>query len=408
MNHKVRKRKKKEHQRKITKCIYCGNSSDLTEEHAWPQSLRSKNTHHHKLKLLCKDCNSNFGSDIDYVFSRGTKIAYIQNCVEKRDPRFYYQKTVGGKSFYELTCFEEYKGLILRVQRDKNNNITPLKPQISITYSNSKQNCEEIIRSNFNNFLKHNDTFAKTLWFSSNNYIKLYNNTLLLLSGLSQKYFNRPELLYKEIRVFLKSLKHICINGFFDADIDEVADWNQCVLNHVPDDVNISTMLHDFSLKKENIKLNYQPIVIGFEDLKIELYRAIAKIAFHCFLNSHRYIDPYHWRFDRIKEFIKGKNIEHILESPYRNQNIYEWPETNQSGVIVDKNQKDSHVLRFSQNSSEITCQLILFPNLSIEPTIFDIYIAGDGFTKRGKREKRSWKTITIPFNLENSHFLRR
>ena len=32
----------------------------------------------------------------------------------------------------------------MRVQRDKNNNITPLKPQISITYSNSKQDCEEI------------------------------------------------------------------------------------------------------------------------------------------------------------------------------------------------------------------------------------------------------------------------
>ena len=71
-----------------------------------------------------------------------------------------------------------------------------------------------------------------------------------MLSGLSQKYFNRPELLYKEIRVFLKSPKHICINGFFDADIDAVADWNQCILNHVPNDVNISTVLHDFSFKK--------------------------------------------------------------------------------------------------------------------------------------------------------------
>ena len=148
--------------------------------------------------------------------------------------------------------------------------------------------------------------------------------------------------------------------------------------------------------------------LIGFEDLKIKLYRAIAKTAFHCFLNWNRYIDPYHERFDRIKEFIKGKNIEHILESQHLNQNIYEWPETNQDGLIFDKNQKDSHVLRFYQDSNEITCQLILFPNLSIEPTIFDIYIAGDGFTKRGKRKKRSWETKTIPFNLENSHFLRK
>ena len=38
-----------------------------------------------------------------------------------------------------------------------------------------------------------------------------------------------------------------------------------------------------FHLKKENIKLNYQPIVISFEDLKVELYQAIAKTAFHCF-----------------------------------------------------------------------------------------------------------------------------
>ena len=100
--------------------------------------------------------------------------------------------------------------------------------------------------------------------------------------------------------------------------------------------------------------------------------RAIAKLAFHCYLYHYPTMTGHETVFRSIKDFIyhnKGTQQDFIIPINIRYENIG-YPTT-----------KHYHLVRFFVKKNNIGCQIDLFTGLLVGPFSYNIVLSGDPYS---------------------------
>ncbi len=152
----------------------------------------------------------------------------------------------------------------------------------------------------------------------------------------------------------------------------------------------------------------FTPKIVIAADKKAQLFigRAIAKIAFHCFLYHYSKFSGHELIFNNIKAYIEGKYDSHGAISR-EFVTAAEVPEN-----YVYSSNRHLHIIRFYVHEDNITCQIAFFTGLLIEPFSdkttepfgSEITLAGNPDNAR----LSPYREVSIPFYVHGkSHFKR-
>ena len=119
--------------------------------------------------------------------------------------------------------------------------------------------------------------------------------------------------------------------------------------------------------------LNPEPVehrieVRADQDAIPHFARAIAKVAFHCFLFHYREFSGHEPMFNDIKEFIH-------TGSP--NKFVNPWPHSDSDDLVYRSNAHRHHIVFFRKDGF-IGCKIEFFTGLLIQPFSFQIALAGN------------------------------
>lgn len=364
-------------------CIYCKENKPLNREHAFPDSLRQQNTPGWIIdNHLCKKCNSDLGK-LDVVLTQRSGIAFLFDLIQREHEREnksvyaspYHKMNSGVKPIRMLFPNPVYDDLIvLHEPYSMNMNhqvnhfgMNALQPQMILTQCRDGQTYREVIEENHRKF--HDKSLRNDNWYiqdREDDVYCLFGNTYIFPPEAAHRYSNRFDELkskfmtdYSHTRYVLRVIFPEEGRGkqkFFDF-FHKIQDATKTV---IPEDKNLPREV-------------FRTTIAGIMDNNAELlfYRAIAKLAFHCFLYHHHNYTGHETMFNPIKNFIsRGSGIpSKFVRSVVAHENIKNF---------VYKDTEHQHFFGFFINDKNIGCQVDLFSGLMIDTFSYNIVLAGD------------------------------
>lgn len=367
---------------KIGKCIYCKSETSLNREHAFPDSLRQRNTPEWIIdNHLCEKCNSDLG-ELDVVLTQRSIIAFLFDLIQREREQEnnsvhaspYHKINRGVKPLRMLFPNPVYDDLIVLHEPDRMNHqanylgVIALQPQIILTQYRDGQTYREVVEENNRKY----DTkkLRNDKWYThdqEDDVFCLFENTHIFPPKTAHRYLNSVDAFkskfmtdYPHTRYNLQVISPEEGKGIekFHAFFNAIHAETKLM---IPEDKNLP------------IEVFRKPItVIMDNNAELLFFRAIAKLAFHCFLYHNPDYIGHETKFNPIKNFISRGS-----DKP---SSFVMGAETNEE--IANRVYKDTehhkHYFGFFIKNNNIGCQIDLFTGLTSPPFSFSIVLAGD------------------------------
>ena len=382
------------------KCIYCKKENDFSREHAFPKSLLDKRligTEHEWIidTHVCKPCNNGELSKLDAVLAKRSHIAVIYDQIQREfqnKPQTVheslYHKPMCGINPVRLFCPNHLYDNHILMHDEK---IIALVPQMILTQYTEGQTAAEIVAENYEKFkATSSDEEFITPYDEQESVYCISGNTYLFAPQATWHFFSR-----------VSEFKSLFINDFPHTRYD------LRILFPEEDQYLSSAQAFYESLQGDEKKvieaakfLDAKPreqVIQAIVGRKVESYvtRALAKIAFHCFLYHYRRcgVSGRESMFDDIREFIyRGNGNPNRFVSVGRDSAVYSPSEP-------------SHHIGFFVKDGDIGCRIDLFRDLSIKPFSHNIVLAGDP----DNSTPSCHRAVSLPFYVHpTSQFKRR
>ena len=349
---------------KIGKCIYCKAETSLNREHAFPNSLRQRNTPEWIIdNHLCEKCNSDLG-ELDVVLTQRSIIAFLFDLIQREREEEnnsvhappYHKINRGVKPLRMLFPNPVYDDLIVLHEPDSMNHqanylgVIALQPQMILTQYRDGQTYREVVEENNRKY----DTkkLRNDNWYThdeEDDVFCLFGNTHIFPPKTAHRYLNTVDAFkskfmtdYPHTRYDLRVISPEVGRGeqkfidFFNALQGESKQM-------IAEDKNLP------------IEVFRKPITaIMDNNAELLFCRAIAKLAFHCFLYHNPDYTGHETKFNPIKNFItrgSGKPSR-FVKGAEENEEVT----NNVHGYMGHQ-----HFLRYFKKNNNIGCQIDLF-----------------------------------------------
>ena len=407
------------------KCIYCRKIKELNKEHAFPKTLLQKCTVLDKcapewvIHKLCVECNGKL-SKLDDILATKGPMAFIwkriksewdpDNMSDDRDSVFYNAGTYGIRPMNLVYPDPLYGGLIIlheeTVTRTSSFFPTLLGrakvPQMVLIQYAEGQTAEQIIRENSNKWASGEISVTES--DECDGVHCIFGNTYVFAPEATKYFMGGTDKEREFVSKFMKKRDHMRfdLRALFPDNLGDAGKLNGfCTRLRASIKVEIGA-------KRFEPKESTENYVMVAADKKAILYieRAIAKIAFHCFLYHYSKFSGHEPIFDDIKAFISIKNSQ---------------PETIREEIVtgagvgmnyLSSSNEHFHVLHFYVHDDNIICQIAFFTGLwldpfntgTLEPLAFEIILAGNSDKARlGNLEEKC-----VPFYVHGKSQLKR
>lgn len=409
------------------KCIYCKEIKELNEEHAFPQFLLQKCAPLNKcapewvIRKLCVECNGSKLGKLDDTLATKSPMGFIwriiksewqagENC-KSQNTTFYNARGFDGilpvRLFYP-DCF--YDNLI--VLHEEMGTSTPdffptllgraRVPQMIVICYNEEQTAEDVVAKNFEKWVSREMSIEE-----DDEYKGVYNindNSYVFDPQAVKSLIANPDREREYVAKFMKKRENIRVDlrVLFPDNRNDAGQLEGFCRRF-----SASTM-EEFEAKRFEPKEATENYVMVAADKKAIPYskRAIAKIAFHCFLYWHPEFNGDEPIFEGIRTFISENGNHQTLNG-----------EDFMTGLSVPSNyfwpsNEHFHILRFLVHDDNIICQIVFFTGLWLnpscseipEPLACEIILAGDSEKAQlGNPEERR-----IPFYVHGKSQLKR
>ena len=365
------------------KCIYCKKQNDFNREHAFPKSLldeRLRGTKHEWIiyKHLCTKCNSNL-SKLDVALTKRSPLAFVWNQIQNEignttqtlHSSIYHKKAAGINPLGLFFPDPYYDNLIVLHESSAIsgnasaplNSATALRPQIVLTQCPQGKSVEEVIAENCVRFkatglevdrVPNSDKYGEVLC--------IFGNTYIFPPKTSERFFRRiPEFKAKFTRDFPYSQELRVIfpeEGKYQQGAEDLYNSFEAETKKITEGErfpNLDPVEHVIEVKADRSAM---PAVA----------RAVAKVAFHCFLFHYPQFSGHESILKEIKEFI-------YFGSP--NKFVVQLKHSNAEDLVYESNEH-RHYIVFFLKGENIGCRLDLFTGLSTEPFSYQVTLAGD------------------------------
>ena len=408
------------------KCIYCKKIKKLNEEHAFPKSLLhncaplNARAPEWTIEKLCEDCNRALGILDDTIVTK-SPMAFIwriiksewqtgENC-KSQNTTFYNAKGYDGilpvRLFYPDYFYDN-----LIVLHEEMGTSAPgffptllgraRVPQMIVISYNEEQSAEQVISKNVQKWvsgempIEEDDEYDGVYSISDNSYVFDPQATKYFIASRDRerkfvaKFMKKRENVRFDLRVLFPDNRNDA--GQLEAFCKRLG----------------AKTIEVFESRSFEPKESTENYVMVAADKKAILYieRAIAKIAFHCFLYHYSKFSGHEPIFDDIKAFISIKNSQ---------------PETIREEIVtgagvgmnyLSSSNEHFHVLHFYVHDDNIICQIAFFTGLwldpfntgTLEPLAFEIILAGNSDKARlGNLEEKC-----VPFYVHGKSQLKR
>lgn len=366
------------------KCIYCKKQNNFNREHAFPKSLLDRRlfgTKHEWIidKHLCTKRNSDLGM-LDAILTKRSPLAFIWdqiqdelvNTIKTAHSSIYRKRAVGINPVCLFFPDPNYDNLIVlhetkTAKGDANvpiNAATALRPQMILTQYLQGQSVEEVIAENCARFYTtgldahlttNKNEYGEVHCIFGNTYIfppKTSEHFFHRIADFKAKFFTNIPRTQHQLRVITPeegTYQHGAENLYnsFAADTKEIIEGEK-FLNPEPVEHRIEVRVDQNAIP--------------------HFARAIAKVAFHCFLFHYREFSGHEPMFNDIKEFIH-------TGSP--NKFVNPWPHSDSDDLVYRSNAHRHHIVFFRKDGF-IGCKIEFFTGLLIQPFYFQIALAGN------------------------------
>ena len=388
------------------KCIYCRQKTDLNREHAFPQALLQKGTAGWVIHKLCQTCNSRLG-ELDNALSRRSHITFLWDTirmelgtVDEGQHTSIYRKRAGGVNPIRIPFPDPlYDNLIVLHERSDPDSHVPdfvygfsaLRPQMILTLYPEGQTSRDIIAENRDKFhtssvgnISDYDAQEKVFCFFGNTYVFPPEATWRFLKNINKfrsKYITDSP----RTRYDLRTIYPGAVNS--RKIFNDAYKAFQGATKEITEE--------DKSLTTEVFKGRIQ--VIPDPEAEKTIARAIAKMAFHCFLYhySKRYTghEP---MFDCIKNFIyngNGTPTDFVMSAK----------DIEVENFVYDTTEH-RHYFRFFLKDESVGCVMDLLTGLLVEPFSYNVILAGDPDNTHPRCDRFEY----VPFSVHRKSPIKR
>lgn len=390
-------------------CIYCKKENGFSREHAFPKALLNKGligTEHEWIiaNHVCKSCNNGELSKLDAILVKRSSIAFIHNRIQaefQNKPQTVhesiYHKPICGINPMRLFSPNHFCDNHILMHEPVTESGGPslycdkvkaLVPQMILTQYTEGQTAEEIVAENYEKFkATSSDEEIITEHDEQEGVYCIWGNTYVFAPEAAWYFFDR-----------VSEFKSKFLNDFPRTRYD--------LRVLFPEEGQYQGSAHTFceSLQGEKKKViaaakfpdakPSEQVIQVIADREVELYvpRALAKIAFHCFLYHYGQFSGRESMFDDIREFIyRGYGDPNRFVSAGRDSAVY-FPSEPQ------------HQIGFFVKGGDIGCRLVVFTGLTIEPFCSQIVLTGDPYNSTPSCDY----AVSVPFYVHHRSQLTR
>ena len=361
------------------KCICCRQETILNREHAFPQSLLQKGTAGWVIHKLCQTCNSDLG-ELDNALSKRSHIAFLWDTIQmelgsenEEGHASIYRKRAGQVNPVRIPFPDPlYDNLIVLHERSSPDSRVPdfvygfsaLCPQMVLTLYPEGQTSRDIITENFDKFhtssvgdISDYDAQEKVFCFFGNTYVFPPEATWRFLKNIN-KFKSKYMTDYPRTRYNLQVIYPEAVNSrkiFNDA----FEAFQGATKEIIEEDKSLTTKVFKGRIQ-----------VIPDPEAEKTIARAIAKMAFHCFLYHYPQYTGHEPMFDCIKDFIyngNGTPTDFVMSA----KDI-------EVGNFVYDTTEHRHYFRYFLKDGSVGCVIDLFTGLLVEPFSYNVILAGD------------------------------
>ena len=388
-------------------CIYCNELKLLNREHTLPQSLRQRNTPEWIIdNHLCRKCNSDFG-DIDMVLSQRSNTGFLFDIIQRERGQEnksiqaspYHKRASGVNPIRMLFPNPVYDDLIVLHEPDSMNyqanylGVIALQPQMILTQYRNGQTSREVVEENNRKYdakSSRNDN-----WYThdeKDDVFCLFGNTHIFPPNTAHRYLGRVDDFkskfmkhYPRTRYDLRVISPEEGKGIekFHAFFNAIQAETKLM---IPEDKDLP------------VEVFRKPITV-ITDKKAELLflRAIAKLAFHCFLYHYPKFTGHEVMFQPIKDFIRNGG-----DAPLRFVTAVKDYKMESRSYDTTIHQ---HYFRYFVKDDNIGCQIDLFTGMTAAPFSYNIVLAGDDDKIQ---HVHMYREETMPFIVHAKSLLKR
>ena len=369
------------------KCIYCKEYKDLNNEHAFPNSLLQEyiplgeKAPEWIIERLCENCNNERLGILDRILVTSSPMAFIWRRIQNEWEPNNTDKKSGSQAstFYNQKVSEidpvrlffldpSYGNLALHEDAGISASGLPIlraqAPQMILTQYAKEQTKEEIIAENSKKCKA--DEFSIAESDEHEDVYCIFGNTYIFPPKVTRYFLTNRDTEDEFFSKFIKERDNI------QSDLIVLSSDKATDLGKIKGFYNRCKADTKKFIEEENFEpkeFTQETIIIADPKAMPYLNRAVAKIAFHCFLYHYPKFSGHEPIFNDIKAFIEGKNDTTGKEfiSSVKGPGHEVW----------DSNQH-FHVMRFYINGDNILCQIAFFTGLLVGPFASGVTLAGD------------------------------
>lgn len=366
------------------KCIYCKKQNDFNKEHAFPESLLDKRligTVHEWIidRHLCTKCNSHLGK-LDATLTKRSPLAFvwdeIQNELGNTTQTFHssiYRKRAAGINPLGLFFPDpHYDNLIVMHEATSADtdtstpvsSATALRPQIVLIQHPMGESVDEVIAENCARF--HINGLGEDQITCSDEHGEvhcIFGNTYIFSPKASEYFFRKiSEFKAKFLTDFPHTQYYLRVitpeegkyQGAAEAFCNSLEAGKKEVIEgeRFP---NLEPVDHVIEVRADRKAMT-------------DVARAVAKVAFHCFLYNYPEFSGRESMFKDIKDFIcvgsSNRFVTQLRESNAEN--------------LVYPSDVHRHYIAFFVKDGNIGCRMDFFTGLLTEPFSYQVILAGD------------------------------
>ncbi len=388
-------------------CIYCNKLKSLNEEHALPQSLRQDNTPEWIIENhLCQKCNSDLGK-LDVVLSQRSNVGFLFDIIQRE--RGQRNKSIHASPYHKpqndmnpirvLFPNPVYDDLIILHEPDIMNHqanylgVIALQPQMILTQYRDGQTYREIVEENNRKY--DTKSLQNGNWYThdeENDVFCLFGNTHIFPPRAAHRYLGKVHEFKSKFMADYPRTRYDLRVIFPEEGRGEQKFFD--FFNKIQAETKMM-IAEDKNLPIEVFRKPITPII----DQKAEslFFRAIAKLAFHCFLCHCPKFTGHETVFNSVKNFIyqgsgpPSKFVKAVVTSEIIKNDVYEGTE-------------HLHYFGFFIKDKNIGCQIDLFTGLIADAFSYNVVLAGNP----DKECSHPDSVESFPFFVDPQSFLKK
>ena len=411
------------------KCIYCNEVKALNKEHAFPKALLQdcvqlkERAPEWIIEILCENCNNRRLGILDQTLIRQSPLGVMSrflkneweansNC-KSEDTSFYNAKGYDGIRPVNLIYPDHLYDNLIMLHEEIGTSVhgfhpSPLGlakvPQLILIQYTREQIPEQIITENCDQWISGDTSVEPSVEHDG---VYCISDNCLVFDPKATKYFiASPERGQEFVTKFMKNADSIryYLRVLFPED-SNVAGQLEGFCKCIGQDSEID-MFPANRFEPQQAPGNH--VVISIDQKAIPyIKRAIAKIAFHCFLYHHPDFSGHEPIFEGIRTFISSGENHHTSSGESFFNGV-----TLPRAYVYSSNNKHSHIFRFYVHRENIICQIAFFTGLLLdnsntetpEPLAFEIVLAGNSEKARSSQ----YDVKYIPFYVHGKSQLKR